>query len=201
MVLMGINILVYLAQWLIPSLTDALVYFNIGPGTEYSSALRALTSGFAHDPTQITHILFNMYSLFVLGTLLEPVLGKAKFLIVYFISLFGGIVGVILFNPIGYSVYGASGAIFGLMGAYLVMLRAVRADTRQMLIIVGINIVLSFLPGIAWAAHLGGLVIGAAVTVDSGSPYCWRYSFVFLLGITSIWLGKQNPPLANRNQR
>lgn len=164
MVLIGINVLVFLGQWLIPSLTEYLVFLNVGPSSEYGTALRALTSGFAHDPNQISHILFNMYSLFVLGTLLEPALGKLKFLLIYFASLFGGIVGVIVLNPFGYAVYGASGAIFGLMGSYLVMLRAVRGDTRQMLVIVAINVVLSFLPGIAWAAHFGGLVVGALVT-------------------------------------
>ena len=164
MVLIGINILVYFIQWLIPPLTDALVYFNVGVDSEYGSALRALTSGFAHDPSQIAHILFNMYSLFVLGTLLEPALGKLKFLLVYFTSMFGGVVAVIMFTPFGYGVYGASGAIFGLMGSYLVMLRSIRADTRQMLLIVGINVFLSFLPGIAWTAHFGGLAVGAAMT-------------------------------------
>jgi membrane associated rhomboid family serine protease len=162
--LIGLNVLVYVGQMLIPNLTDALVYWNVGKGTEYSTLLRAITSGFAHDPSSITHILFNMYSLFVLGTLLEPILGKIRFIIIYFLSLIGGLVAVGFLNPMGYAVYGASGAIFGLMGAFAVMFKTLRVNPVQMLVLIGVNVALSFLPGIAWAAHLGGLATGALLT-------------------------------------
>lgn len=162
--LIGLNVLVYLGQMLIPGLTDLFAYFNYGVGTPYSTLLRAFTSGFTHDPTSVTHILFNMYSLFVFGTLLEPYFGKWKFIYIYLASLLSGVVAFGFLAPFGTAVYGASGAIFGLMGSYLVLLRALRINMMQMVIVIGINIVLSFIPGIAWEAHLGGLVGGAAAT-------------------------------------
>ena len=105
----------------------------------------------------------NMYSLFVLGTLLEPFLGKLRFGLLYVLGIFGGIVAVKLLSPYGTFVLGASGAIFALMGAFLVVLRSQRMDTTQLLILIGLNVVVSFLPGIAWEAHIGGLVTGMAV--------------------------------------
>jgi membrane associated rhomboid family serine protease len=104
-----------------------------------------------------------MYSLFVLGTLLEPMIGKWRFLTLYFFSIFGGGLGYLLLSSsIGY-VVGASGAVFGLMGAYLVFLIVLKLNASQMYIIIGINLFLGFLPGIAWEAHVGGLIVGAAV--------------------------------------
>lgn len=161
--LMALNILVYGAQLLFPELTYALWYGNVGSITEEGSLIRVFTSSFAHSTTQITHILFNMYSLFVLGTLLEPMLGKIRFLVLYAFSIFGGGLGFLVISTQFGSVVGASGAVFGLMGAYLVFLIVMKLNAGQMYIIIGINLVLGFLPGIAWEAHVGGLVVGAAV--------------------------------------
>jgi len=161
--LIGINVFVFLLQVAFASVTEMLAYMRIGSEYEYGSLLRAFTSAFAHSPTQYTHILFNMYSLFVLGTLLEPLLGKLKFTVLYMLSAFGGSIGFLFFGSFGSYVVGASGAIFGLMGAYLIYLRALRLDARQMLVIVAINVVVSFLPGIAWQAHFGGMAAGILV--------------------------------------
>jgi membrane associated rhomboid family serine protease len=161
--LMAVNVAVYIGQVIFPSLTNSLFYANVGSNTEYGSLLRVFTSGFAHSNGQITHILFNMYSLFVLGTLLEPMIGKWRFLTLYFLSIFGGGLGFLLLSTQFGSVVGASGAIFGLMGAYLVFLVVLKLNASQMYIIIGINLFLGFLPGIAWEAHVGGLVVGAAV--------------------------------------
>ncbi|MEY3484139.1 MAG: hypothetical protein RLZZ218_974 [Actinomycetota bacterium] len=146
LVLIALNVLVFVAELLFPGLIYSLRYSNVGSITEEGSLLRVFTSSFTHSDTQITHILFNVYSLFVLGTLLEPMLGKLRFLILYALSIFG-----------------ASGAVFGLMGAYLVFLVVMKLNAGQMYIIIGLNLVLGFLPGIAWEAHVGGLVVGAAV--------------------------------------
>ena len=160
MTLIGINVLVFVAQFLIP---DSQNIFYFAPDYVGMGGLQhALFSGFAHSTTQITHILFNMYSLFVLGTLLEPMLGKLKFITLYLLSLLGGCVAVMYFAP-GAATVGASGAIFGLMGAYAVVAKAHGLETSQMLAIIGINLVLSFLPGISWQAHIGGLIIGLLV--------------------------------------
>jgi membrane associated rhomboid family serine protease len=161
--LIGINVLVYICQFLFPELILSLYYANVGSNTEWGSWQRVFTSGFAHSENQITHILFNMYSLFVLGTLLEPMIGKWRFITLYLFSMFGGGLGYLLLSTsVGY-VVGASGAVFGLMGAYLVFLVKMKLNAGQMYIIIGINLIVGFLPGIAWEAHVGGLIVGAAV--------------------------------------
>jgi membrane associated rhomboid family serine protease len=162
-ILIGLNVVIYIAEQIFPDLVQYLFYANVGSDTEYGSILRVFTSGFAHSQSQITHILFNMYSLFVLGTLLEPMLGKLRFLMLYLLSIFGGGLGFLLLSTQFGSVVGASGAIFGLMGAYLVFLVALKLQAGQMYLIIGLNLVLGFLPGIAWEAHVGGLLVGAAV--------------------------------------
>ncbi len=162
-VLIAINILVYIAEQLVPGLVEQLAYAKFWQGSEYGSLIRVLTSSFTHSTDQITHILFNMYSLYVLGTIIEPMIGKLRFLTLYLLAAFGGGIGVLLLADLGVSVVGASGAIFGLMGAYLILLRALKLDASQMYILIGINLFLGFLPGIAWQAHVGGLVVGAAV--------------------------------------
>jgi len=161
--LIGINVAVYIAEVIFPGLGEYLFYANVGSDTEYGSLLRVFTSGFAHSQTQITHILFNMYSLFVLGTLLEPMLGRWRFLTLYLFSIFGGGLGFLLLSTQFGSVVGASGAVFGLMGAYLVFLVVLKLNAGQMYFIIGLNLLLGFIPGIAWEAHVGGLIVGGAV--------------------------------------
>ena len=162
-ILIAINVLVFVAELLFPGLIYSLRYGNVGSITEEGSLFRVFTSSFAHSDTQYTHILFNMYSLFVLGTLLEPMLGKIRFLSLYAFSIFGGGLGFLILSTQFGSVVGASGAVFGLMGAYLVFLIVMKLNAGQMYIIIALNLVLGFLPGIAWEAHVGGLVVGAAV--------------------------------------
>lgn len=165
MTLIGINVTVYIFQMLGFPIIDMLAFMRVGQGIEYGSPLRAFTSAFVHSQSMITHILFNMYSLFVLGTLLEPMLGKLKFALLYLMAIFGGSIGFFLFGDLGAVVVGASGAVFGLMGAYLIYLRALRLDTTQIAIILVINVVVSFLPGIAWQAHFGGFIVGVLVAL------------------------------------
>jgi membrane associated rhomboid family serine protease len=120
-----------------------------------------ITSAFLH--ASILHILFNMYSLFIFGPILERAIGRARFVALYLISAFGGSVAVLLLNPAG-GVLGASGAIFGLMGAFFVIQRRLGGNNIQIVIVIGINLAAGFfLPGISWQAHVGGLLAGAAV--------------------------------------
>lgn len=165
MTLIGINLAVYVMQMIGLPIIDMLAFMRVGQGIEYGSPLRAFTSAFVHSQSMVTHIVFNMYSLFVLGTLLEPMLGKLKFSILYVIAIFGGSLGFFLFGDLGAVVVGASGAVFGLMGAYLIYLRALRLDASQIVIILVINVVVSFLPGIAWQAHFGGFIFGVLVAL------------------------------------
>ncbi|MFJ4172547.1 rhomboid family intramembrane serine protease [Microbacterium sp. NPDC089696] len=122
---------------------------------------RSLTAVFAH--AGFIHLALNMLALWMLGQSLEPMLGRARFLALYLISGFGGSVAVALLAP-GMFTVGASGAIFGLMAALLIIGRHIGANVTGILVILGINFVFGFVVGgIAWQAHLGGAVIGALV--------------------------------------
>ncbi len=121
---------------------------------------RLVTAGFLHIGP--LHIASNMFALWVLGRDLEKVLGRSRFLALYMISLIGGSTAVMIFNAPNQPVAGASGAVFGLMGALLVVLLRVRQPVSQVVGLIAINVVISQLvPGISLTAHIGGLVVGA----------------------------------------
>lgn len=122
-----------------------------------------LTSAFMHVQPQ--HIAMNMISLWFLGPPLEALLGRARFLAVYLVAALTGSVGVVLFASSHSQTLGASGAIFGLLGALLILSRRTPALYNQVLLWLGINLVFTFaVPGISWQAHVGGLIGGAATT-------------------------------------
>jgi membrane associated rhomboid family serine protease len=127
---------------------------------------RMLTAGFLHSTSSIVpmHLALNMYSLYIFGRALEPMLGSAKFFWLYVISLFGGSVGVLLLSDVTQPTVGASGAIFGLMGAYFVLAKSLGYNSNQFVSLIAINLVFGFImPGIAWQAHVGGLAAGLLV--------------------------------------
>jgi membrane associated rhomboid family serine protease len=123
---------------------------------------RLFTSMFLHYG--LIHLLMNMWALWVLGRALEAMLGPARFLALYLVSGFGGSVAVYLFaNPHAETV-GASGAIFGLFAALIILLRRMRLSVAGVLPVLIINLVFTFsVPGISIAGHLGGLVTGGLV--------------------------------------
>jgi len=123
---------------------------------------RMLTSTFMH--ASIWHILFNMYSLFIFGPIIEHLVGRIRFLALYLLAGLGGSVAVLLIAPTQ-TVIGASGAIFGLLGAFFVIQRRLGGNNTGLLILIGLNLVIGFIPGmsISWQAHVGGLIVGAAV--------------------------------------
>lgn len=123
---------------------------------------RLFTAMFLHG--SFLHIAFNMYVLYLFGPQLENVLGHVRFGILYLLAGLGGSIASFWFsNPFVVSV-GASGAIFGLMGAYAVVGRRLGSDTRQAIGLIGVNLVLGFvISGVDWRAHLGGLVTGVVV--------------------------------------
>ena len=118
------------------------------------------------------HIGFNMLALWMIGRSLEPLLGHARFLVLYLISGLGGSLAVALLTSPLSPVIGASGAIFGLFGALLVIGRHIGANITTIAILIGINFAIPFVQGLAagsmaavqisWQAHLGGLIAGAA---------------------------------------
>ena len=156
--LIAINAIVWGIQLLVPSVTYDLVFSPIATRLE---PWRIITAGFAHDPQNPLHIMLNMYSLFILGGVLEPMIGKVRFAVLYLLSLVAGSLGFLCFATMNNYELGASGAIFGLMGAYFVILRALGGQLGQVASIIAINLVFGFLmPGVAWEAHVGGLVGG-----------------------------------------
>ncbi|TWD16627.1 rhomboid family intramembrane serine protease [Marihabitans asiaticum] len=138
-----------------------------------SEPWRLLTSAFLHAPNQIFHIMFNMLALWIVGPQLEMWLGRARFLGLYLVSALAGSVTYLLFQPVDSTqgVVGASGAVFGLFGAIVVVQRHLGRDASSMLGVIGINAVIGFvIPNIAWQAHLGGLVAGAALAALLSRP-------------------------------
>jgi len=134
-----------------------------GPAVAAGDWWRIVTGGFLH--AGLLHIAFNMYFLYFLGTMLEPEIGKLRFGIVYFVSLLGGSFGALVASPDAVTV-GASGAVFGLMGAAILALRARGIDPMQsglgvtLLLNLGITL---FIPNISIGGHIGGLVAGGIV--------------------------------------
>lgn len=162
--LIGACVAVFLLQMASPAITTDLGFAPAAAGVE---PWRFLTAAFLHGSW--IHIAFNMYVLFTIGTYLEQVLGRSRFAAVYLVSAFGGSVGsLLLASPSSGAWFqlsvGASGAVFGLFGALLVVQRKLRQNPGQIVVLILINGVIGFVvPNIAWQAHLGGLVTGAAL--------------------------------------
>ncbi|WP_375003249.1 rhomboid family intramembrane serine protease [Gordonia sp. PS3] len=122
---------------------------------------RLLTSGFLH--WSILHVAMNMISLYLIGADLERVLGPARYLAVYLIGLFGGSAAVVALGPELAATAGASGAIYGLLGALLIVVIRLKLPATTLITVIVLNVVLSLsIPGISIWAHLGGFVFGAA---------------------------------------
>ncbi|MCB1005416.1 MAG: rhomboid family intramembrane serine protease [Acidimicrobiales bacterium] len=144
------------------ALTAAIQYRDgeLG-GVAFGEWWRIVTGGFLH--AGFMHLAFNMYALYILGSQLEGVLGRAKFVMLYVTALLAGSFAVLLIDPRAVTV-GASGAIFGLFGVAFVFQRQTGIDPWRSGVgaLIGINLVLTFaIPGISISGHIGGLVGGA----------------------------------------
>jgi membrane associated rhomboid family serine protease len=169
--LIGINVLVYVLQlaeggdrngrggevWE----KGALVGFQVADGEWW----RLVTSAFIH--ASIIHLLFNMLMLWWFGSALEALLGRARYLGIYFVSVLGGAAGALLATQSNQLTVGASGAVFGILGAGVVLERRnVMVFGGGALTVVVLNLALTFLiPGISIGGHLGGLAAGAGATL------------------------------------
>jgi membrane associated rhomboid family serine protease len=164
--LVVVNVAVYLLGWAAPNLTRdyALIPLAVAGGDWY----RLLTATFLHAGA--LHLLLNMWALWMLGGVLEPLLGRRRFGALYAASaLAGSALSYAFLDPFSVAL-GASGAVYGLLGAVLVVLRRLDRDVTAVLAILGINLVLTFvLSGIDWRAHLGGMVAG--LLVSAGYAY------------------------------
>ena len=152
----------YLAQQLLPDLQNQLLL----PGLDYlqytNEWYRLITVALTHGG--LMHLGFNMYSLYILGTPIESAYGRNKFLVVFTLSLLTGSLASVFFNNGNFVSVGASGAVFGLFGAFLVVGKTIGVNIREIAIIIGLNFVVGFvLGGVDWRAHLGGLFGGALV--------------------------------------
>lgn len=180
--LIGINAAIFLVG--VATATSPQRAFESGSGSAFSDSLslvgaelsrsgvliggvvrgeywRLLTGGFLH--AGILHLGMNMLSLYFIGRILEPALGRARFVALYTVSLFAGALGVMVLDPTQDTV-GASGAIFGLMGVLFVLARKRGIDVWQSGIaqIIGLNLLITFsVPFISKGGHIGGLVGGA----------------------------------------
>jgi membrane associated rhomboid family serine protease len=134
-----------------------------GPSVEAGDWWRIITAGFLHSG--VLHLAFNMYFLYFIGQLLEPAIGKLRFALIYFVSLLGGSFGALLLSPNAVTV-GASGAVFGLMGAAILAMRARGIDPMQsgLGVTLLLNLGITFLiPNISIGGHIGGLIAGGIV--------------------------------------
>ncbi|MFZ4504756.1 MAG: rhomboid family intramembrane serine protease [Microbacteriaceae bacterium] len=157
LILMGV---VYVADYFTGDLLKAFLGYI--PALTFSEPWRVITVSFVHG--SILHILFNGYSLWVLGNLLERKIGSGRFLTIFMLSSVAGSAAVFFLNPGGF-VVGASGAIFGLFAALFVANRRFQGNNISLIVIVGINLALGFVvPNVAWEAHIGGLIGGLLAT-------------------------------------
>lgn len=170
-ILLGLNIAVFVAVLAVGDrLVGALDMLGLAldpgrlelVGVAQGQWYRLLTAVFLHQ--QVMHIAFNMLSLWWLGPPLEAALGRVRYLALYLLAGLGGSALSYLVAAQNQPSLGASGAIFGLLGATAVLMRRLNYDMKPVVILLGLNLVFTFAwPDIAWQAHLGGLVVGAAV--------------------------------------
>ncbi|MDX2527738.1 rhomboid family intramembrane serine protease [Streptomyces europaeiscabiei] len=174
-ILIGVNLLLFLVQMSVgDTFTDRFSLIGRAWVPELGSSFqgvaegqwyRLVTSMFLHSSSSVTHILFNMLSLWWIGGPLEAALGRVRYLALYFVSGLAGSALTYLLAEQNQPSLGASGAIFGLFGATGVLMRRLNYDMRPLIILLVINLIFTFSPmfNIAWEAHVGGLVAGVLI--------------------------------------
>ncbi|MEV0260558.1 rhomboid family intramembrane serine protease [Streptomyces sp. NPDC050617] len=199
--LLGVNLAVFIAVYFVgDSLTDALTLIGKAydpnlpgeVGVANGQWYRLLTSMFAHQ--EIWHIGFNMLSLWWLGPPLEAALGRARFLALFLVAGLGGNALAYLLSPQNMGTLGASGAIFGMLGATAVLMRRLNYDMRPVIALLALNLLFTFtFAGISWQAHLGGLVVGTVVAYgmvhaprDKRALVQWGTCALMLLVIAAV---------------
>ncbi len=159
--LIALSVLAYFLQESDPTITGRFANwpFYVATNGEY---YRLTTATFLH--ANLTHLLLNMFGLWIIGTQLEPVLGRIRFVVLYLLAGIGGSVAYYVVGDPAVPALGASTAVFGLFGAAFVIARSRGGDTRTILVLIGINLLFGFVvPGIDNWGHLGGLVTGGMV--------------------------------------
>jgi len=163
--LIAINVVMFVLETVSSGVQSELVLRS--PAVANGDLYRLLTSAFMHYG--LTHLLFNMYALFIVGPPLEVWLGRLRFGALYALSALGGSVLVYLVSPLNAATAGASGAVFGLFGASFVVGKRLNLDVRWVVGLIVINLAFTFViplmggQNISWQGHIGGLVTGALV--------------------------------------
>lgn len=160
--LIGANVVLYLGT-VVTGDRLVLDYGMFGAAVASGEWFRLVTAPFLH--AGLWHLGLNMLALWILGGLLEPLIGRWRFVAVYLASALSGAVASYAFgSPVVISV-GASGAVFGLLGATLVSLRRLNRDVSGVVVLLVINVGIGFVvPNIDWRAHLGGLLAGLVLS-------------------------------------
>ena len=155
----------YLWELISPAIIDTLSLQRMDYLRSSNEWYRLFTVALLHDTSSTLpfHLAFNMMALHQLGTPLEYVFGKAKFLVIFLVSLLSGSIASALFLQ-GYSI-GVSGAVFGLFGAFIAVGKHIGVEVKGIYAIVAINFAIGFtIGGVDWHAHLGGLIGGWVIT-------------------------------------
>ena len=200
-VLIGINVLMFVLQSVLVDVERALVLWP--PAVADGDFYRLMTSAFLHYG--LTHILFNMFALYIVGPPLEQAMGRLRFSALYLLSALGGSVLVYLLSSLNTATAGASGAVFGLFGATFVVGKKLNMDVRWVITIIGLNLAFTFVfplissHNISWQGHVGGLITGAAVAaayayaprqqrnpVQAGATVAFLVLFVALIAWRTI---------------
>ncbi|HKS46631.1 MAG TPA: rhomboid family intramembrane serine protease [Amycolatopsis sp.] len=153
---------------------------------------RLVTAGFLHYGP--VHLAVNMFALWVLGRDMEAQLGRVRFIAVYLVSLLGGAVSVYLFDDSNRGTAGASGAIYGLLGGILVVVLRLRLNPTAAIGLIVLNLIISVtIPNISLLGHVGGLVVGAAVTAamvfaPARGRVVWQAAAVVVLAAACVAL-------------
>ena len=181
--IIGVTFFVFVLQLVFGGLIEQYLIYR--PVLTALEPWTMITSLLAH--ASILHILSNMFSLFIFGRILEPAIGRWRFLALYLISGLGGSVAVLLLAP-GGGVLGASGAIFGLLGAFFVIQRRLGGNNGQIIILIVLNLSIGFIvPSISWQAHVGGLIAGvvaALILANTRARRQRRVQIGLLVGLT-----------------
>lgn len=157
----------YLWELIDPAVIDSLALVNFDYLKATNEWYRLFSVALMHDTSNTLpfHLAFNMMALHQLGAPLEYVFGKAKFLTIFFFSLLTGSLASTIFMAWGGYSIGASGAVFGLFGAFIAVGNRIGIEVKSIYVIVGLNFAIGFtIGGVDWHAHLGGLIGGWVIT-------------------------------------
>lgn len=179
--IIAINLIVFIIT-LIPGIGKDILYAGMSVNAFIAAGewWRVITSMFLHSG--FAHVLFNMFSLFLFGPELEKIAGKMRFLTIYFLAGIFGVAATFLTQDPYYASVGASGAIYGIFGAFAALVYYTRNAFPQLkqiiLPIIVISVIMTFLtPNVNYMAHLGGLATGfilGFVYFNSKNMLRWR---------------------------